>query len=578
MNTMPFIAERVTVPFRLDPALGPSHADVLLVMCEFAIPLFGAFTLEISGNRLNVAAIDIHGGSFSLPFASDFIVKVLDVHITHSSALGEASGTVSGSSTDGTFMLDCDLPLRITLRLDLNGTVEQAYFDTQLTMIGGIDGASATLAGDFMFQLAGYDDEAMKPKFGVCRVLLNANSQLAFTVAEATAALTFAGTSREVALSGKFAVGLDGLEVQVLALSLNATPYQMPGVFEVEAIRIDLDRDVPRPPLRFEAIYGTGYRVRGWIPCRLNAELKLLGFTAQPLSAQMTLHVHGEVLLDARVTIRIEDQIEVNIGDGAVYLGVRAEIAADAGTTTGHADTDSPNRRLYAALQHETTFDQLKSALDHPGVSIRWQAVSALAQHLPTSGPLLLRVLNDDTSLDVRIVILRVLREAGIDAAAPTVQAQFEADKPMLLQLEALLTLAALPGDAWRDACLRARSHSDAVIRSQAAQIVGQRADADETAGLLAQPLSDDDPFVRLCAASATLSRLPENAQAAGAIIHLLETERDMCIQMVGCIAIAQSRSDRARPIIKRILASAADPFVRQAAQYAVDKLSEDIR
>lgn len=578
MSTMPYIAERVTVPFRLDPALGPSHADILLVMCEFAIPLLGAFVLEISGNQLSIAAIDIHGGAFSLPFAADFIVNVLDVHITRNPAVGEAFGTVSGPSADGKFALHCDVPLRVTLRLDVNGTNENTYFDTHLMMTGGIDGASVTLAGDFMFQLAGYDDVAMKPKFGACRVLLNANSQLAFTVAESTAALTFAGISREVSLRGQFAVGLDGLEPQVLALSLNATPYRMPGVFDVEAIRIELDSGVPRQPLRFAAIHGTGYVIAGWIPCRLNAELKLLGFTAQPLSAQMTLHVRGEVLLDARVTIRIEDQIEVNIGDGAVYLGVRAEIYADSGTTAVNADTDSPDRRLYAALQNETSYDRLAWALDQPGMVLRWQAVRELAQHLPTSRSLLLRALKDDSSIDVRIAILRVLREAGSDAAVPAVRDQFAADKPVLLQLEALLTLAALPGDMWRDACLRALSRSDAVLRSQAAQIVGQRVGAHEIVLLLAQSFSDDDPFVRLCAASATLARLPENVQATGVIIDLLETERDMCIQMVGCIALGQSRSDRARSVIQRILALTTDPFVRHAARYAADKLSKDIR
>jgi HEAT repeat protein len=564
------VAERVTVPFRLDPALGPNHVHVLLVMCEFTIPLHGSFTLDVGGNRLQIADIDIHGGAFPLAFAPDFVMNVLDVHITRDNVDDPQGGTVAGPIDDGEFALECDVPLRVNLRIDVNGAVEDAVFEARLAMTGGISGSTVTLRGEFTFQLEHYDDAAMKPKFGACRVLLSASSELQFEIAGAAAALTFAGASRDVALSGRFVVGLDGLEVHVLGLALTATPYQVPGLFEVGEIVIALDDEVPRLPVRFDRIADAGYQVRGAIPCRLRAELTLLGFSSQPLSSLMTVYVRGRIALNASATISISDRVEVNIGDGAVYLDVRAEIDAIPSLISARTDPDSTQRRLVTQIANETSLDRLQWALGHPEIAVRWQAVHALAKLLPESVSLLLRAL-DDPSPDVQIAALRALRGADGGPAAPRILGHFE-HSAALLRLESLLTLAALPGDTWRAACASALRDPDPVLRSQAAGVVGQRADPAETAAMLAPALGDADPFVRLCAAAAIIGQDASHQAAADAICNLLESERDMCIQMVGCIGLAESTSKRAPTVVRRLLATTGDPFVRHAARFTDGK------
>ncbi len=573
MSAQTDVMNGVLVPFRLDSSVGQNEAQILLVMCEFTIPLRGEFNLHIFENEFSVDDIDLHGSEFALPFAPDFNVNVLDVHIQRDLAGPAALGRLTGVPDENVTQLTCEIPLRISMRMLVNGVPEQAGFTTPLKLNGTIDGPAVVLTGDFVFQLEAYDAGMMRPKFGACRVLLGATSLLQFAIKDARAALTFGATTQTVRLDGQFGVGLNGLHIGMTDLALTATPYHWPGVLDIENIQIALDKDSQRLPMRFTADPYDGYQVRASIPTRLNADLRLVGFTSQPLSAAMMLYLRGLIQLHSQVQLSLEDRLEVQIGDGTVYLEVEAEISATTSTTAADGPVSGLSGRLFDQIDIEAALDVLQDHLFYGELITRRQVLYALGEKLPETTELILSSLANDPSLDVRLAALRVFRGQPVAGISAEIAQVFHMEETELARLEALLTLAALPEQEWRNVAAEALLDESALLRSQAAQVIGQRAVSDDLLLILATPLKDPDPFVRLCAASAILNHDRTDVLAIETIVSLLETDADICVQMIGCISLSQAVSRRARSAIQHIFTVSGDPFVLHAARYALEKL-----
>jgi HEAT repeat protein len=570
----------LAVPFRLDDGLGPNRADILLVMCRFAVELAGQFTVVVHESTFDVAALAITGQPFEIRFAEDFPVRVTDLQVERDPNAPGAPGALADPAGAGRFAVDCQVPLLIHMRLHLQNLVEAVTFRTPFVLSGTIDRSSISLAGRFSFQLEGYGSQQMPIKFGTCDLLLNASSVLGYQLVEAKAGngLRLGLLGREVALGvgGGFILGLDGLEVRMLDLALEASPLALPGVLRTEALRLALDRSRPLGPVDFRQDADGRYQVAASIPARLSTQLAFEGFAPQPFAADLVLSLKGQAELESRLHLHLREQIEVAIGDGAVPVRVEADLEAEPRAARAASPAASERRELYARLRawaEGSDVGLLQHALEGEDRMARLLSVDALGRAAPESGlPLLERALRDPAP-EVRAAAAMALEGQAGAAPVDALRLTFFKDADDRVRLAALLALAAGHGPEWMDAAQAGLTDASEVLRCQAALVFGRRGGTG-AAGPLLGALADANPFVRLCAGMALLNAGRE--EAVQTIIRLTREDEDICVQMISSITLGQTQDEEARRALQRLLETTQDVFVRSAAFYGLARQERD--
>jgi hypothetical protein len=566
------------VTFRLDGSLGPNRVDVLLVMCRFAVDLSGQFAVVVNDTAFQVAGVDISGEPFRLTFADDFWVDITDLHVGQDPDAPVPVGHLAPAGQDGQFLVEGQVPLLVRMQAHLSDTTLWIAFRTPFLVSGMIDGSAIHLTGRFEFHMEGYDAPGMRTKLGICQVLLNASSLMYFRLARTpqpqSMRLAFAQREADLAVEGSFAVGLDGLDVRVLDLSLEATPLHFPGVLETGAIEVDLDRDAVPVPVDFRVEDGPHYRLAAVIPARLSTHLAFHGFAPQPLDASMRLALAGRVALDSRLRLDLHEQVEVTIGDGQVTLDVEARLAAEA-IEPGElvlAEEDG-RRRLYAALQavprgpYGRRIEPLRRALALQDRTARLLAVDALARRGGAVTLSLLASALEDPAPEVRVAAANAIGRLGAERLVARLFHAFQTDPDENVRLAALLALGQLELPLWQDAAQAALADPHEVLRCQAALLIGRKQPAPLRPALF-DALSDPSPFVGLCAGMG-LVETGDN-EAVETVARLTQEDEDVCVQMIGCITLGQTQHPLARHTLQAKLASTEDVFVRQAALYAL--------
>ncbi|MCC7208700.1 MAG: hypothetical protein IT323_15440, partial [Anaerolineae bacterium] len=439
-------------------------------------------------------------------------------------------GVLSDPHSDGHFDFACDAPILVEMDTLTQGEAETVRFRTHFPLEGTIHDGAIRLSGGFVFRLEG-EHEPMAAKAGVCQAHISASSHFRCVLVDDsdlpalaetnTIALGFAGREAAVRASGDFDIALRGLDVYITRLALRATPLAFPGLFETGPIGVELLP--PAPHVAFALDRARGFAVRAEIPAQLTTHVSFLGFPAQPLTAALRMELRGDVALRSTVTLRLNDRLDVHIGDGAVTLSVQAMLRARVEAVGGEADL--------------------------PGV--------AEAYPRQTGRP--------SRQLD--------------GAAVAALMAALAHDADLWARLDALLALTDAPGDVWLAACQLGVTDGDPVVRCHAAEGLGRRGDGSplrqDAAAALMTMLHDANPFARLCAGAAVL-RLdrdgPARREAVRAVIGVLRDDDDVCVQMVGCIHLAGAPEADAQRAIRAAEVRARDSFVRRAVRYALGK------
>jgi len=570
----------LSVPFRLDNALGHNRADVLLVMCRLPLDLAGQFTVAVSETTFQVTSLDITAAPFELHFAEDFPVRITDLQVTRDPSVSTPPGTLAASAEHDGFQVQCQVPIQVRMQVHLQGTSESVTFRTPFTVAGTIHHSAITLTGQFAFHLEGHGDEHMTTKFGTCEVILNAPSLLRchFVPDRGTNMLRLGLAGREATLriGGDVLIGLDGLDIRVLDLSLTASPLHFPGLLDTEEVHVDLDRAAPPVSVGFALDESPRYRVRAMIPARMRARLTFQGFAPQPLEVPLRLHLAGEAALGARMGLYLGDHIEVAIGDGALALEVETHLEARVmPLSEAPAKVADVRRALYAALRavpagpYGRALAPLREALQSPDRTARLLAVGALERRGGAPALPLLTSALEDPAPEVRAAAAAALGRTGGTADAEALLARFQTDPDDTVRLAALLTLAKLEAPAWQEAAQTALDDPNQVLRCQAALLIGRR-DHPSRQDLLLDALDDPSPFVSLCAGMGLLTG--DNDEAIEAVARLVREHDDMCVQMIGCVALGQTRHPTAHHTLQDKLETSQEVFIRRAALYALAK------
>jgi HEAT repeat protein len=566
--------DRVLVPFRLDDGLGPNIADVMLVMCRFSIPLTGSFSISISGNRLHIHELDINGAPFELYFADDFPVRVTDLHMEKDAAGESPPGSLYDPDESGRFVVENELFVQVRMLVHFQDTAEWVIFRTPLTISAVIDRNAIHVDGQFAFHLEGYERHRMPAKLGTCHVLLNASSILQCQILPRSnrLELSFAERTAILKVTGNFSLGLDGLEIRVLDLNLRATPLQFPGLLKSEAITVSLDARKSPVIVDFAVQDLNRYRIRTTIPAVMSTTLAIEGFPPQPLSSPLLLELEGIAELGKHLDLRLKDRVGVAIGDGMVWIEVRAHLKARITSQVQIRDELESQRRLsYAALRAagETdamNFSAFAKALMSPDRTTRFLAVDILrARESLEARDMLVAALGDQAP-EVRAAAANALGKLGGTSQAVPLLETFHEDPDETVRLAALEALADLESGLWLEATQSALHDDNEVLRCRAAIILSRRG-RQEAIGSLLNTLADPNPFVQLCAA---IGLMDVGYQEAVDVIAGLSRDDDVCVQMISAIALGQTQSDTANQVLKETLENHQDVFVRQAALYAL--------
>ncbi len=559
----------LSVPFHLDTELGPNRVDVMLAMCFFSLDLTGEFTIAVSGTTFQVTDIDISSAPFELRFAEDFPVWVTSLHIECDLAAISPPGTLA--ARDGQIEVQSDVPIRVSMQVQIEGETERITFRTPFTLAGTISRSVMNLTGRFAFHLDSYSGDRMSTKLGMCYVMLNASSLihclLDTTDSANTIRLAFAGRTASLTVGGRFSVGLNGLDIRVNELALQASPWRFPGVLATEQIQISLDGSVAPVPVEF-ALWRDGiYHIRAAIPVRLRTQLAFEGFPPQPFEAPLLLKLEGNAALGAALGLSLRQQIEVAIGDGTISANIEGDLVArTVGLTEPRAEAMATQQRADETVA-DVSLSTRRAVTNARSCTARLVAINALDRR---GGPAALTLMVSglqDPAPEVRLAAVTALGRLGACDQAGALETAFKHDSDDRVRLAAMLALAFLEMPGWLDIAATAIRDPNETLRCQAALLLGRHARCSSADDLLVEALADDNPFVRL---SAGMGLVAAGTQPAIHSIAALAYENtDVCVQMICAIALGQTQHEEARRALEHLLKSSEDVFVRRASLYA---------
>ncbi len=562
IDGQPLTTEQVAVPFFLDDMLGPNTAYVMLVMCEFEVAFTGTFTVEVTDTTFRITHVNLEGAPFALPFPDGFIARIENLRVSRND-VEPSIGRLRKGDGDHTDVRGT-VPLTVDMDVVMPGDRQHVRFHPTLQVAGSLVDSAIHLQGSFDFLMEGYDEPEMPTKFGTCVLWLSATSQLHARLSDSSIALTFAGRSARLHTTGWFTFGLDAINVRVLALEMQSTPYELAFGVELTDIEVRLEDGIQPPNATFTPKDRGNYDVQARVPVTLQAQMKLFGGQPQPLQAQLYLYLSGTVSLNEYVTLALQDSIEVFIADGSVKLDLEAQLHAEIALLGDVSPELDERRATYQHLAQNPQCDDLRAALAAADPTLRWLAVRLLVECDGVVDEL--RAMLNDDSAQVRVEAINALPDYTHDLLE-TDLIPILTERITTREYIAVLQLASkMPGNPWQALAKIAVDHDESVVRAVAVEVIAQHGDRE---WLRKVAHNDENPFVRLSAAAALLSTDPGD-DVVRVVLDIVDRERDVCLLMIGSLALGETRNPKHWGALAHLMRRSDDPFVTEAIRHAL--------
>ncbi|MBI1766722.1 MAG: HEAT repeat domain-containing protein [Acidobacteria bacterium] len=195
----------------------------------------------------------------------------------------------------------------------------------------------------------------------------------------------------------------------------------------------------------------------------------------------------------------------------------------------------------------------------------------------PHTIAVLTNLLQTDAVPLIRTQAARALELAGDSTAVDALLAAFKTEREMTTRKTILYALASYPGPQITAALLPLLNHKEQEIRATAAYVLAEQADtaaAKPLLDLLRKRRKEADAFARSQAVRG-LGRIGFQA-ATPLLLEALQNDKAQIVKREAAIALGWLTTEPAPTVLSALRAatSADDPYLREAAQAAIDKIN----